>query len=82
MTTTQGCKEAKRRRRLMEELGHKHEKILLYYDSHSVLYIVRNPTFYLKTKHINIQYYFVREMIKDGSVGFQKIYIKKNLINI
>jgi len=82
MTTTQGCKEAKRWRRLMKKLGHKQEKILLYCDSHSVLYIVRNPTFYLKTKHINIQYYFVREMIKDGSVGFQKIYIKKNLINI
>ena len=33
MATTQACKEAIWMKKLMEELGHKQEKILLYCDS-------------------------------------------------
>jgi hypothetical protein len=79
MTATQACKEAIWMRKLMEELGHKQKKIPLYCDSQSALHIARNSTFHSRTKHINVQYHFIHEVVKDGSVDFQKIHTKKNL---
>jgi len=54
MVATQACKEAIWMKKLMEELGHKQEKIPLYCDSQSVLHIARNPTFHSRTKHIDV----------------------------
>ncbi|KAJ6978840.1 hypothetical protein NC653_027111 [Populus alba x Populus x berolinensis] len=78
MATTQACKEAIWMKKLMEELGHKQEKILLYCDSQSALHIARNPVFHSRTKHIDVQYHFVREVVEDGSVDFQKVHTKEN----
>ena len=60
------------------ELGHKQEKILVYCDSQSALYIARNPAFHSRTKHIDVEYHFVREVVEDGSVDFQKVHTKEN----
>ena len=59
----------------MEDLEHKQEKIIVYCDNQSVLHITRNLVFHSKTKHINVQYCFVREVVEDRSVCFQNIYI-------
>jgi len=76
MVATQACKEAIWMKKLMEE--HKQEKIHLYCDSQSALHIARNPAFNLRTKHIDVQYHFVREVVEDGSVDFQKVHTKEN----
>jgi hypothetical protein len=78
MAATQAYKEAIWMKKLMEELRHKQEKIPLYCDSQSALHIARNPTFHSRTKHIDVQYHFVREVVEDGSVDFQKVHIEEN----
>ncbi|KAH9654151.1 hypothetical protein KPL70_027652 [Citrus sinensis] len=35
-----------------------------------------------RTKHIGVQYHFVREVVEDGSVGLQKINTKENLADV
>jgi len=75
---TRACKEKIWLRRLMKELVHKQEKILLYCGSQSVLHNVRNPTFHSTTKHIDVLYYFIHEVIEDKYVDFQKIHTKKH----
>ena len=52
MAATQACKEVVWIQRILEELGHKQEKIFLFCDSQSALHIARNPTFHSRTKHI------------------------------
>ena len=79
MAATQACKEAIWIQRLIEELGHKQQKISVYCDSQSALHIARNPAFHSRTKHIGVQYHFVREVVEEGSVDMQKIHTKDNL---
>nr|GEW43655.1 Gag-Pol polyprotein [Tanacetum cinerariifolium] len=47
---------------LLEELGQEQEKITLFCDNQSALYLARNPAFHSKTKHIRVQYHsFMRK---------------------
>ncbi|KAH9685636.1 Integrase catalytic domain-containing protein [Citrus sinensis] len=82
MTATQACKEAIWIQRLLEELVHKQEKISVFCDSQSALHIAKNPAFHSRTKHIGVQYHFVREVVEDGSVDLQKIHTKENLSDV
>ncbi|KAH9723668.1 hypothetical protein KPL70_007189 [Citrus sinensis] len=82
MAVTQACKEAIWIQRLLEELGHVQEKISVFCDSQSALHITRNPAFHSRTKHIGVQYHFVREVVEDGSVDLQKIHTKENLADV
>ncbi|KAH9667565.1 retrovirus-related pol polyprotein from transposon TNT 1-94-like protein [Citrus sinensis] len=82
MVATQACKEAIWIQRLLEELGHGQEKIPVFCDSQSALHIARNPAFHSRTKHIGVQYHFVREVVEDGSVDLQKIHTKENLADV
>ena len=72
MVATQAYKKVIWIQRLLEELGHKQEKISTICDSQSALNIARNPAFHSRTKHIGVQYHFVREIVEDGSVDLRK----------
>ncbi|KAH9667758.1 Integrase catalytic domain-containing protein [Citrus sinensis] len=82
MAATQVCKESVWIQRLLEELGHKQEKIFVFCDSQSALHIARNPAFHSRTKYIGVKYHFVREVVEDGSVDLQKIHTKENLADV
>jgi len=82
VAATQACKEAIWLQMLLEELGHKQEKIALFCDSQSALHLAKNPAFHSKTKHIRVQYHFVREKVEKGSVDIQKIHTKDNLADM
>ncbi|KAH9671138.1 hypothetical protein KPL70_017236 [Citrus sinensis] len=82
MAATQACNEAIWIQRLLEELGHKQQKIPVFCDSQSALHNARNPAFHSRTKHIGGQYHFVREVVEDESVDLQKIHTKENLADV
>ncbi|RDX85720.1 hypothetical protein CR513_33050, partial [Mucuna pruriens] len=82
MAATQACKEAIWIKKVMEELGHKQQQIVVYCDSQSALHIARNPAFHSRTKHIAIRYHFVREVVEEGSVDMQKIHTDENLADV
>ena len=82
MVATQACKEAIWIQRLMQELRHKQEKTPGFCDNQSALHIARNPAFHSRTKHIGVQYHFVRKIVEEGKVDMQKIHTKENLVDI
>ncbi|GJT46274.1 retrovirus-related pol polyprotein from transposon TNT 1-94 [Tanacetum coccineum] len=79
VAAAQASKEAVWLKMLLEELGHKQEKITLFCDNQSALYLARNPAFHSKTKHIRVQYHFVREKVEEGTVDMQKIHTDDNV---
>jgi hypothetical protein len=48
-------------------------------DSQSAVFLVKNPTSHSKTKHIDIQYHFVRDMVEEMKVLLMKVYTLKNV---
>ncbi|GJZ94548.1 hypothetical protein Tco_0666751 [Tanacetum coccineum] len=78
VAAAQASKEVVWLKMLLEELGHEQEKITLFYNNQSALYLVRNLAFHSKTKHIQVQYHFVREKVEKGTVDMQKIHTDDN----
>jgi hypothetical protein len=42
-------------------------------DNKSAIAIALNPEYYARTKHIDIQYYYVREKTSDGTISFNYV---------
>ena len=49
--------------------------------SQSAIFLANNPTYHSKTKHIDVQYHFVRDMIEDKKVFLVKVDTLKNTAN-
>ncbi|GKC87300.1 retrotransposon protein, putative, unclassified [Tanacetum coccineum] len=50
------------------EYGYKYNRISMYCDSMSVIAISCNPVQHSHTKHIDIQYHFIKEHVEKGTV--------------
>ena len=42
-------------------------------DSQSAIFLVKNPAYHSKTKHIDVQYHFVRYMLESKKVWLEKV---------
>jgi hypothetical protein len=63
MVATHAIKEAIWLQRLCLGIGLVQQVVRIYCDNHSAIFLSRNPTYHYKTKHINVQYHFVRDMV-------------------
>ncbi|KAE8655288.1 Pentatricopeptide repeat-containing protein [Hibiscus syriacus] len=79
VATTQASKEAIWLKMVLEELGHNQEYVSLFCGSQSALHLARNPSFHSRTKHIRVQYHFIREKVEEGTVDMQNIHTKDNI---
>eukprot|EP00253_Pinus_taeda_P027349 PITA_27349 len=50
-------------------------------DSQSAIFLANNPAYHSKTKHIDVQYRFVRDMIEDKKVLLVKVDTLKNIVD-
>jgi SMC interacting uncharacterized protein involved in chromosome segregation len=48
-------------------------------DSESAIFLVKNSTYHSKTKHIDIQYHFVRDMVEEKKELLMKVDTLKNV---
>ena len=62
----------------LDELGKKQEMGILHSDSQSAIFFTKNSAFHSKLKHIKTKYHFIRYLIKDKLVIFEKICGSKN----
>jgi hypothetical protein len=71
IAATQAAKEAIWLRTFLKEL-HIVQKsaTLIFSDSQGSNALIKNPVYHARTKHIDIQYHFVREHVLAGSLSF------------
>jgi hypothetical protein len=48
-------------------------------DNQSAIFLEKNPTYHSKTKHIDVQYHFVRDMVEENKVLLEKVDTLKNV---
>eukprot|EP00253_Pinus_taeda_P033555 PITA_33555 len=78
MAATHASKEAVWLQRLCSSMGLVHGAIRIDCDSQSAFFLAKNPAYHSKTKHIDVQYHFVRDMIEDKKVLLVKVDTLKN----
>jgi len=62
-------------------MGLVHRAIRIDCDSQNAIFLAKNPTYHSKTKHIDVQYHFVRDMIEDKKVSLVKVDTLNNIAN-
>ena len=79
MAATHACKEAIWLKRLCSDIEFKQGVLTIYSDNQSAISLAKNLTFHARTKHIDVQYHFVRDMVEDGKVKLEKV---ETLVNV
>jgi len=82
MALTEASKEAVWLLGLMNELGFEQETIDIYSDSQSAIALAKNAVHHDRTKHIEIKYHFISELIYSGLIRVKKIATETNPTDI
>jgi len=48
-------------------------------ESQSAIFLPKNPTYHFKTKHIDVKYHFVRDMVERNKVLLEKVDMLENI---
>jgi phosphoribosyl-AMP cyclohydrolase len=79
METIHASKESIWLQRLCLGIGLVQKAIRIDCDNQSAIFSVKNSTYHSKTKHIDVQYHFVRDMVKDKKVLLMKANTLENV---
>ncbi|MCO5567257.1 hypothetical protein L7F22_020946 [Adiantum nelumboides] len=78
VAASEACKEAIWLTRLVGYLGIVREIPVLHCDSQSAIQLARNPVFHAKTKHVDVKYHFIREVLEDKRLQLVKVHTDDN----
>jgi hypothetical protein len=73
MAATHASKEEVWLQRLCSGIDLVQEVVRIECDSQSAIFLAKNPAYHSKTKHIDVQYHFVRDMIEEKKVSLMKV---------
>ena len=78
IATLEACKEAIWLARLLGNLGVSIEVPTLHCDSQSAIMLAKNLVFHAKTKHIDVKYHFIRDVLEDKHMELVKVHTDDN----
>ncbi|GKB26670.1 hypothetical protein Tco_0866071 [Tanacetum coccineum] len=81
MALTEAVKESIWLKGLLIELGVNLRSVVVNCDNQSSIYLSRNAMFHERTKHINVRYHFIREIVESKEIEVAKIGTKDNAAN-
>ncbi|GKD26728.1 retrovirus-related pol polyprotein from transposon TNT 1-94 [Tanacetum coccineum] len=70
MAMTKAVKEAIGLQALLGELGIKQKFATMHFDSQSAIHLAKNQIYHARTKHINVRYHFIREILEEVHLLF------------
>ncbi|KAG8501467.1 hypothetical protein CXB51_003773 [Gossypium anomalum] len=78
MAITEACKEAIWLKGLFSELNEDLQISTVFCDSQSAIFLTKDQMFHERTKHIDVRYHFVRDIIARGDIVVRKISTHEN----
>ena len=78
IAAVEACKEVLWMKNFLQELGHKQEKYNLFCDNQSAIHLAKNSSFHSQTKHIDVRYHWIREVVSSKLLQLEKIHTDHN----
>ncbi|GKV31442.1 hypothetical protein SLEP1_g40128 [Rubroshorea leprosula] len=78
MAITEVVKEALWLKGLVSDLEVEQNEMMMFCDSQSAIHLTKNTMYHKRTKHIQVRYHFVWEVISNGDVLVEKISTDEN----
>jgi len=75
---TEAAKELLWMKKFLQELGLQQERYLLYCDSQSAIHLSKNSTFHSRSKHIDVRYHWIRDVLDEKLLQIEKIHTDDN----
>ena len=63
---------------MLDDLKIDQDLLKINCDSMGAIYLVKNLMYHARTKHIDIIFHFVREILDEGDIELKKIHKKEN----
>ena len=78
----EACKELLWLKKFLQELGLKQERYVLHCDSQSAIQLSKNSSFHSRSKHIDVRYYWVRDVLNDKLLQLEKVHTDENTLDM
>ena len=82
MAMIEVAKEALWLKGLVKELGIDQGGVRLQCDSQSAIYLAKHQVYHARTKHIDVRFHKVRELIATGDLILEKVHTSENAANM
>ena len=82
VTASEGTKEFIWLNRLFKEIADAKDIPVLCVDNMSAIQLVKNPVFHKRSKHIDIKYYFVRDMFESEKLRVEHVATNEQLADL
>ena len=76
------CEEMWLRKLLSDLFDLKLDATCIYCDNHSCVKLSENPVFHDKSKHIEIKYHYIRDMVQRGAVKLHYVVIDEKIADV
>uniref|UniRef100_A0A2N9F8B2 Integrase catalytic domain-containing protein n=1 Tax=Fagus sylvatica TaxID=28930 RepID=A0A2N9F8B2_FAGSY len=78
MAVAEAAKEALWLNGLVKELGLNQGGVQMHCDSQSAIYLAKNQVYHARTKHIDVRFHKIRELIVTGDIVLEKVHTSEN----
>uniref|UniRef100_A0A2N9EZR3 CCHC-type domain-containing protein n=1 Tax=Fagus sylvatica TaxID=28930 RepID=A0A2N9EZR3_FAGSY len=76
--STTAAKEELWLKGLVKELGLNQGGVQMHCDSQSAIYLAKNQVYHARTKHIDVRFHKIRELIVTGDIVLEKVHTSEN----
>jgi hypothetical protein len=78
MAAAEAAKEALWLTGLVKELGIQQGGVSLYCDSQSAIHLAKNQVYHARTKHIDVRFHKIKELVATAELLLKKIHTSEN----
>ncbi|GMI77269.1 hypothetical protein HRI_001396200 [Hibiscus trionum] len=82
IVATEACKEMLWMKKFVHEVDFTQERYVLYCDSQSAIHLGTNSTFHARSKHIDVRYHWIRDVLEAKLLELEKIHTDDNGANM
>ena len=78
IAATEASKELLWLNKFINELGFDQDKYVLFCDNQSVIHLSKNASFHSRSKHIDVCYHWIRDVLNSKQMQFEKFHTNDN----